>query len=93
MRRVKVFKYEHEKDPQLPHRTRQVKKFDCEGTFLQFGVDSDSEDNGMGGWTLGSYTVAIVERDDGTVAMVYPDLIQFIVDPKDRPHGWWKKDR
>ena len=43
------------------------------GDFHEWGVDYEECEGGPG-----HCTVAIVERDDGTVELVSPDCIQFI---------------
>ncbi len=43
------------------------------GTFQCWGLDYDDHDNGVG-----TFTVAIITQDDGTVTMEYPTNVQFL---------------
>lgn len=62
MRRVLVFRY---KD--------HVRVPDYEAVFHQWGVAYEEFENGAG-----NFTVAIVERDDGTIEMPCAHMIQFL---------------
>ena len=50
-------------------RPVKLKTSDEEGTFLQFGLDTNQG--------LGSYSVALIEKNDGTVVMVEHNKFQF----------------
>jgi hypothetical protein len=71
MRRVKVFKREYN------HRGTVEIVPDGEGLFHLWGVDFMEFESGPG-----NYTVAIVEREDGTIEKIDADLIQFIKEAK-----------
>ena len=71
MRRVKIFKYEQQKKGEP---TTSCKIFtDGEGWFLDWGVDFVQLD-----MSSGTYTVAIIERDNGKVFTVAANMIQFM---------------
>lgn len=50
---------------------------DGEAIFLQFGVDYEIYEQG-----IGNYTTAIIETEDGAVKIVPVDKIKFIKDDK-----------
>ena len=66
-RKVVVYKYEPVKG-----KTHYDKVPDGNGIFLQFGVDFEELENGVG-----SYSTAIVEMPDGSVKNVPVELIVF----------------
>lgn len=68
MRRVKVQKFERRGNP-----PRWVRVPNGEGLFHQWGVAFEEFETGPG-----NYTVAIVERDDGTVETVDAGLVTFL---------------
>lgn len=65
LRRVAVYKHVHQ-------RHNSTVEFDYCGLFHQWGIDYEEFDNGPG-----PFTAAIVEREDGRVALVYASLIRF----------------
>lgn len=62
---MKKLKYQ-----QYDHKEKTWGDFIHEGTFLHWGIDSVES-------TVGSYTVAIVMRPDGTCLSLCPNLIKF----------------
>ena len=68
MRKVKVYKYE-----QAVGKTYHHKIDDGEATFHRWGINYDELENGAG-----SYSTAIIERQDGSVENVEVSMIQFI---------------
>lgn len=71
-RRVQVFEFEKESHPLVkPRPKRPIHK----GTFLGWAQNYEEFEAGPG-----NYTMAIVEKDDGHVVLVWPELIQFIED-------------
>ena len=68
MRKVKVFKWEKEKEK--PHYNRV---YDFEGLFHEWGVDFQGfQDN------AGNFSTAIVEKSDGSIVSIEATMIQFI---------------
>jgi hypothetical protein len=65
-RKVEVLKRMHSSE-QLEH--------DYYGNFLEWGVDY-AEMRG----TVAVYTVAIVEFQDGTIRLVFPDCLRFLAE-------------
>jgi hypothetical protein len=80
MRKVEVFKYvrDHvaEKDSNnvVSIVDKQVPAVEYTGTILAFGTDYEELNNG-----IGNYPVALIEKDDGTIASVSVNLIRFIL--------------
>lgn len=76
MRQVQVFKWIQERDGD--GKLQNVRTQDGMATFHQFGAAYEEFENGAG-----SYTIAIIERADGSVQQVNADMIQFIPPPED----------
>lgn len=72
-KQVQVFKYERTGGSIMSNR----KVPDYIAKFHQFGVHYEEFESGPG-----NYSVAIVEKDDGTVAVVEASMIQFINNPE-----------
>lgn len=66
-RRVIVYKMER-----VQGESRHLRVYDTEGIFCGYGSDIIEYDGGFA-----SFTVAIVEIDDGSVRLVQVDLIEF----------------
>jgi hypothetical protein len=67
MRKVKLFKWEKIAESRL-----YAKVADGEGLFVQYGIDFEEVNDGVG-----SCTTAIIEMEDGTVRNMPLELIQF----------------
>jgi len=63
MRKVIVYKYQRN----AVTKTHDKVEYGT-GLFHEWGLECD----------VGSYSVAIVERKDGTIEMIAPDMIKFI---------------
>ena len=63
MRSVIVYKYQRNAATKTHDKVE-----DGTASFHQWGLECD----------VGSYSVAIVEREDGTIEMIAPDMIKFI---------------
>lgn len=68
MKKVKIFKW-----VRIPDKSSWHKIEDGEGVFIQYGVDFQEFENG-----IGNFSTAIIELDDGSVKNIPADLIQFI---------------
>jgi hypothetical protein len=83
----------------LKEGTGVTSDFVNEGELIQWGTDYKEFESGPG-----MYTVAVVKLKDGTIKMIHPTLIKFVIseetkpteefkgDPTEfcRPREWWK---
>lgn len=89
MRRVKVFKmvekeYSPEQALQYCRKTYWDKEWSYEGTFIQYGIDTEEYEYGPG-----NFTAAVIEKDNGEVDLVPLHLIRFVSEQElgERRHG------
>ena len=73
-RMVEVYTYKrHPKEKGGGFIYPHEKESDYLGWFHEWGIEHEEYENGPG-----MYTVAIIEKDDGSIKTVIPDLIRFV---------------